>query len=117
MSGREIPEPGAQDHLRAMLHQRRERLVNRLCRDNLPVEQTDEMFEEVDRLDSALARLEEHDPGCCLRCGEPIPLTRRTLAPGSNLCTGCALVAAQVARGGREGPAATWDAEFLRELG
>jgi hypothetical protein len=117
MSGREHPEQGAQDHLRALLQQRREQLLNRLCRDNLPTGQSDELAEEVDRLDSTLARLEEPDPGCCLRCGEPIALTRRTLVRDCTLCTGCALLAAGVVRGGREGPTSTWDAEFLPEIG
>lgn len=44
--------------LRALMHQRRERLVARLCRGNLPLGQADDIVEEVDRLDSAIARLE-----------------------------------------------------------
>jgi RNA polymerase-binding transcription factor DksA len=92
MSGRESPQPAAQDHLRAMLHQRREWLVNRLSQAQLPAERNDEIAEEVDYLDSTLARLEDPGTPCCLRCGEPICLTRRTLAPASDLCTACALV-------------------------
>ena len=53
MSGRESPPPDAQDHLRAMLHQRRERLVNRLSHGQLPAERNDEIAEEVDYLDSS----------------------------------------------------------------
>ncbi|HSX92692.1 MAG TPA: hypothetical protein VLG41_07215 [Hydrogenophaga sp.] len=117
MSARDSTPQGAQDQLRAMLHQRRERLVNRLSSGDLPAERNDEIAEEVDYLDSALARLEDPGTPCCMRCGEPICLTRRTLAPDSELCTGCALVADQMPRGGREGPTSTWDAEFLPEMG
>ncbi|MCM3563483.1 TraR/DksA C4-type zinc finger protein [Hydrogenophaga intermedia] len=117
MSGRERLEPDAHAHLRAALHQRREHLLNRLCRENLPTEQADDMVEEVDRLDSALARLEARGAANCLRCGEPISFTRHTLQPDSTLCTGCALVSEDVQRGGHEGPTSTWDAEFLPELG
>jgi len=126
MSGRELPEtpqspqPVAQasrQPLRALLHQRRERLVNHLCRGNLPLDQADELVEEVDRLDSTLAHLDDPGTPCCLRCGEPIALTRRTLVPDSPLCTACALVGEPVARGLREGPTSTWDAEFLPEAG
>lgn len=117
MSARERHEPNAHAHLRDTLLQRREQLLSRLCRENLPTEQADEMVEEVDRLDSALARLEDPGAVSCLRCGEPISFTRHTLVPDSTLCTGCALVSDGVVRGGREGPTSTWDAEFLPELG
>lgn len=92
MSGRDSPQPGAQDHLRAMLHQRKKQLVNRLSSGHLPAERHDELAEEVDYIDSALARLDNPGTPSCMRCGEPICLTRRTLAPASDLCTACALV-------------------------
>lgn len=103
--------------LRALLRQRRERLVARLCRENLPLGQADDIVEEVDRLDSAIARLEDPGPDGCARCGEPISITRRTLSPDGDLCTACSLVPAWASRGGREGPASTWDSECLPELG
>ncbi|MGX5652254.1 hypothetical protein ACWKW4_18515 [Hydrogenophaga borbori] len=103
--------------LRALMHQRRERLVARLCRENLPLGQADDIVEEVDRLDSAMARLEDPGPDACARCGDPISITRRTLSPDGDLCTACSLVPERTSRGGREGPASTWDAEFLPELG
>lgn len=117
MSDRDSTPPGAQDHLRAMLNQRREQLASRMRRGALPAEQNDEIAEELVYLDSSLARLDAPGIPCCMRCGEPICLTRRTLAPDSDLCTGCALVAERAPRGGREGPTSTWDAEFLPELG
>ncbi len=117
MSARDSTPPGAQDQLRAMLHQRRERLVNRLTSGDLPAERNDEIAEEVDYLDSALARLEDPGTPCCMRCGEPICLTRRTLAPGSSLCTACALVDEAGPPTGRGDPTSTWDAEFLPEPG
>jgi RNA polymerase-binding transcription factor DksA len=92
MSDRDSTPPGAQDHLRALLNQRREQLANRLRRDALPAEQHDEIDEELVYLDSSLARLDAPGSPCCMRCGEPICLTRRTLAPDSDLCTGCALI-------------------------
>lgn len=125
MSDRNFTPPGAQDHLRALLNQRREQLANRLRRDALPAEQHDEIAEELVYLDSSLARLDAPGVACCMRCGEPICLTRRTLAPHSELCTGCALLSERTPReiresreglNGREGPTSTWDAEFLPEL-
>lgn len=103
--------------LRALIHRRRERLIASLCRQNLPLGLADDIVEEVDRLDSAIARLEDPGPEGCARCGEPIPITRRTLSPEGDLCTACALVFAGTVRGGSEGPASTWDAECLPELG
>ena len=103
--------------LRALMHQRRQRLVARLCRESLPLGQADDIVEEVDRLDSAIARLEDPGPEGCARCGEPISITRRTLSPEGDLCTACSLVPDRAPRGDREGPASTWDAEFLPELG
>ncbi len=126
MSDRDSTPPRAQDHLRALLNQRREQLANRLSRDALPAEQHDEIAEELVYLDSSLARLDAPGIACCLRCGEPICLTRRTLAPDSELCTGCALLYERTPResrdglnrfNGREGPTSTWDAEFLPEFG
>lgn len=117
MSARDSTPPGAQDRLRAMLHQRREQLVNRLSSGDLPAERNDEIAEEVDYLDSALARLEDPGTPCCMRCGEPICLTRLTLAPHSDLCTACALVDEGGPRDRGEGPTSTWDAQFLSEPG
>lgn len=84
----------ANDELRALMHQRRERLIARLCRQNLSLGLADEIVEEVDRLDSALARLEDSGAEACARCGEPISITRRTLSPDAELCTPCSLVPA-----------------------
>jgi hypothetical protein len=28
-------------------------------------------------------------PGCCIRCGDPIPDERLRIVPGARLCTGC----------------------------
>ncbi|MBL0944695.1 MAG: TraR/DksA C4-type zinc finger protein [Hydrogenophaga sp.] len=103
--------------LRALLHQRRERLIARLCRGNLPLAQADEIVEEMDRLDSAMARLGNPGPDACARCGEPISITRRTLSPDAELCTACSLLPANGSRSGREGPTSTWDVEWLPELG
>ena len=119
MAEREYADPGARDHLRAVLSERRERLMNFLRRGALPFGLSDDIVEEVDHLDSALARLDAPGASACARCGEPISLTRRTLVPDTGLCTACALVAEGLAPGRdrRDGPSSTWDAEFLPEIG
>ncbi|NCT95815.1 MAG: hypothetical protein GXD23_00465 [Comamonadaceae bacterium] len=115
-----IPDPLSSDaraHLRTQLHHRREQLIARLHRRDLSALETDDTLEAVDRIDSAMAGLDEPTPGCCVWCAQPIALTRRTLIPHATLCTACALMGEGRRRGERSGPSSIWGEELLAELG
>ncbi|WP_420564029.1 TraR/DksA family transcriptional regulator [Thalassobaculum sp.] len=45
---------------------------------------------ELQRIESALTRLEAGDYGLCVRCGEEIALERLTFDPAVTLCIDCA---------------------------
>ena len=45
---------------------------------------------ELQRISSALTRLEQGDYGDCLRCGEPIAEQRLQFDPAATLCIDCA---------------------------
>ncbi len=44
----------------------------------------------LQRIDSALKRIENGEFGGCLRCGEPIPIKRLEFDPTAPLCVECA---------------------------
>jgi DnaK suppressor protein len=46
-----------------------------------------------ERLERALAKLDEGSYGVCDRCGRPIPAARMEAAPESVLCVACASAA------------------------
>jgi RNA polymerase-binding transcription factor len=48
-----------------------------------------------ERLERALAKLDEGSYGVCDRCGKPIPAARMAAAPESVLCVACAGAAAR----------------------
>jgi DnaK suppressor protein len=52
-----------------------------------------------ERIERALAKLDEGSYGICDRCGEPIPLARMEAAPESVLCVACASASASGPRG------------------
>lgn len=45
---------------------------------------------ELQRIASALARIEDEDFGYCVTCGEEIPLKRLELDPAVTTCIACA---------------------------
>ena len=45
---------------------------------------------ELQKIDSALARIDSGDFGWCLRCGEEVDIRRLELDPAAPLCIGCA---------------------------
>jgi DnaK suppressor protein len=45
---------------------------------------------ELQKIASALARIDSGDFGWCLRCGEEIDVRRLELDPAAPLCIGCA---------------------------
>lgn len=45
---------------------------------------------ELQRIASALARIEDEDFGYCVTCGEEIPLQRLELDPAVTTCIACA---------------------------
>jgi DnaK suppressor protein len=48
-----------------------------------------------ERIERALAKLDEGTYGICDRCGKPIPAARLEVAPESVLCVACASAAAR----------------------
>ena len=45
---------------------------------------------KLEKLNRALAKLDEPDFGICIRCEEPIPVKRMMLMPETTLCVTCA---------------------------
>ena len=45
---------------------------------------------ELQKIDSAVRRLETGEYGCCVQCGEEIPARRLAFDPAVTLCIDCA---------------------------